>query len=158
VSKSKPGQREQIVAGMIDAAARYGYGGASIARVVEQAGVSRATFYEHFADREECFLAAYREVAGQIGRDVERVERERDAADRPGEILAGLLASADLNPAAARVAAIEGLAAGRHSCVPSTRGCWPGSKPRLSAISPTTQAITLSFKSPLARCSAASAT
>jgi hypothetical protein len=42
---------------MIDAAARYGYGGASVARVVEQAGVSREAFYELFRNKEDAFLA-----------------------------------------------------------------------------------------------------
>jgi AcrR family transcriptional regulator len=36
-----------------------GYGPATVADVVERAGVSRRTFYEQFADKEACFLATY---------------------------------------------------------------------------------------------------
>jgi AcrR family transcriptional regulator len=61
-------QRERLISGMVAAAARHGYAKASVARVIAQAGVSRATFYEQFADREECFLAAYRDVAARADR------------------------------------------------------------------------------------------
>jgi AcrR family transcriptional regulator len=48
---------------MLDAIAHVvaekGYGAATVADVVERAGVSRKTFYEHFRDKESCFLAAY---------------------------------------------------------------------------------------------------
>ena len=36
-----------------------GYAATTVADVVERAGVSRRTFYEQFADKEACFLAAY---------------------------------------------------------------------------------------------------
>jgi AcrR family transcriptional regulator len=52
---------------MTSVAARYGYAGASVARVVERAGVSRSTFYEHFANREDCFAAAHDAALSRIG-------------------------------------------------------------------------------------------
>jgi AcrR family transcriptional regulator len=39
--------------------AEKGYGPATVADVIERAGVSRKTFYEHFKDKEACFLAAF---------------------------------------------------------------------------------------------------
>lgn len=39
--------------------AEKGYATATVADVVEHAGVSRRTFYELFPDKESCFLAAY---------------------------------------------------------------------------------------------------
>jgi AcrR family transcriptional regulator len=96
---------------MIQAAARYGYGDASVARVVEQAGVSRATFYEHFADKEDCFLTVTRELAAQIGGRVEEFEQRPPSPRVFRDALACLLAAADAHPAAARVSAIEALAA-----------------------------------------------
>jgi AcrR family transcriptional regulator len=36
-----------------------GYAGTTVGDVVSGAGVSRKTFYEHFRDKEECFLAAF---------------------------------------------------------------------------------------------------
>jgi AcrR family transcriptional regulator len=44
---------------MADAVAAKGYADTTVADVVAGAGVSRKTFYEHFADKQECFLAAY---------------------------------------------------------------------------------------------------
>src|SRR3954452_13838898 len=52
-------QRGRMLAAMADAVARTGYAGTTVADVVAGAGVSRKTFYEHFSDREECFLAAF---------------------------------------------------------------------------------------------------
>lgn len=40
-------------------AAEKGYASATVADVIARAGVSRATYYEHFADKEACFLAAF---------------------------------------------------------------------------------------------------
>jgi AcrR family transcriptional regulator len=107
VTKPKLSHRERIIEGMISASARYGYGGASVARVVRSAGVSRATFYENFEDKESCFLAAFRQVAEGVAGDL-----ESRAADPAREIVGSLLAAADRDPAAARLVLIEALAGG----------------------------------------------
>jgi AcrR family transcriptional regulator len=52
-------QRARILAAMGQVVAEEGLGAATVASVVARAGVSRRTFYELFADREECFLAAF---------------------------------------------------------------------------------------------------
>jgi AcrR family transcriptional regulator/DNA-binding MarR family transcriptional regulator len=52
-------QRARILAAMGEVVAEQGLGAATVATVVAKAGVSRRTFYELFADREECFLAAF---------------------------------------------------------------------------------------------------
>jgi AcrR family transcriptional regulator len=52
-------QRERLVAGIIAAVAEHGYGATTIAAIVKAAELSRKTFYEHFANKEECFKAAY---------------------------------------------------------------------------------------------------
>jgi AcrR family transcriptional regulator len=52
-------QRGRMLAAMADAVAGKGYASTTVADVVAAAGVSRKTFYEHFRDKEECFLAAY---------------------------------------------------------------------------------------------------
>jgi AcrR family transcriptional regulator len=52
-------QRGRMLAAMAGAVARKGYAGTTVADVVAGAGVSRKTFYEHFRDKEECFLAAF---------------------------------------------------------------------------------------------------
>jgi AcrR family transcriptional regulator len=48
-----------MLSAMAEAVAAKTYGGTTVADVVAGAGVSRKTFYEHFRDKEECFLAAF---------------------------------------------------------------------------------------------------
>lgn len=52
-------QRARILAAMTEVAAELGAGSATVAQVVDRAGVSRRTFYELFGDSEDCFLAAF---------------------------------------------------------------------------------------------------
>ena len=52
-------QRSRILAGMTAAVAEHGYRATSIADVVGRAGVSRKTFYQQFAGKDECFAVAY---------------------------------------------------------------------------------------------------
>jgi AcrR family transcriptional regulator len=59
-------QRERVVTAMADTVAEKGYNATTVGDIIKAAGVSRRTFYEHFADKEACFLAAYEMVADHI--------------------------------------------------------------------------------------------
>ncbi len=59
-------QRARLLMAMVDAVASKGYASTSVADVLARSGVSRATFYEQFKDKEDCFRAAYETAAGQI--------------------------------------------------------------------------------------------
>lgn len=59
-------QRIRMIEAMAEAVAAKGYAATTVADVVARAGVSRKTFYEHFADREDCFLAAYDAAVGVL--------------------------------------------------------------------------------------------
>jgi AcrR family transcriptional regulator len=52
-------QRGRMLDAIAEVVALRGYGAATVAGVIERARVSRKTFYEHFRDKEDCFLAAY---------------------------------------------------------------------------------------------------
>src|SRR6516164_1797887 len=52
-------QRVRMLAAMVQAVAEKGYARVAVTDVVERAGVSRKTFYEQFANKDDCFLAAY---------------------------------------------------------------------------------------------------
>ena len=56
----------RLTAGLAAAIAEKGYAGATIADVVRHARVSKRTFYEHFADKEACFLALYAETTDAL--------------------------------------------------------------------------------------------
>jgi AcrR family transcriptional regulator len=51
--------RLRILEGMAGALAEKGYHAATIADIAKRARVSKRTFYEHFADKEACFIACY---------------------------------------------------------------------------------------------------
>lgn len=59
-------QRGRMLAAMTDASAELGYAKVTVADVLKRAGVSRETFYEQFANKEDCFLAAYLEVVSVL--------------------------------------------------------------------------------------------
>ena len=52
-------QRQRMTDAVAHAVAAKGYAATTVGDVVAGAGVSRKTFYEHFRDKEECFLAAF---------------------------------------------------------------------------------------------------
>jgi AcrR family transcriptional regulator len=52
-------QRARMLEAMVQAVADKGYARVAVADVSVRAGVSRKTFYEQFANKEACFLAAY---------------------------------------------------------------------------------------------------
>ena len=55
--------RQRLLEGMAHAVAINGYAATSIADIVQQAGVSRRTFYEHFSTKSECLIALYEAVS-----------------------------------------------------------------------------------------------
>jgi len=58
-------QRGRLLEAMAQCVAEHGYAATTVAQVIARAGVSRKTFYEHFADKRACFLAAW-EVGTEI--------------------------------------------------------------------------------------------
>jgi AcrR family transcriptional regulator/DNA-binding MarR family transcriptional regulator len=52
-------QRARVLAALCEVVVERGAGSTTVAHIVARAGVSRRTFYELFADREDCFLAAF---------------------------------------------------------------------------------------------------
>jgi AcrR family transcriptional regulator len=81
---------------MIGLVADRGYSAVTVADVVAAARVSKRTFYQHFADREDCFVAAYVAAAeGPLTRIAEAVAPAVDAGpDAPPPDLAGEVATA----------------------------------------------------------------
>jgi AcrR family transcriptional regulator len=54
-----PLQRERLLRAAAQEFAQVGYAGASSESISRRAGMSKATFYEHFANKEECMLALF---------------------------------------------------------------------------------------------------
>jgi len=55
-------QRERLLRAIVSCTSEHGFSDTTIADVVRVARTSRSAFYEHFADKEECFLAAYEQM------------------------------------------------------------------------------------------------
>lgn len=107
-------QHERMLVAMAEAVADRGYVATSVGDVVERAGVSRSTFYQHFSNKEDCFVAAYDRAVDVL---LDGVGEAAQAAGRdPRAILeAGMqryLALLAQNPAFACTFLVEILAAG----------------------------------------------
>ena len=97
----------------VDAVEEVGYAGMTVAQVIGRARVSRKTFYDVFADREDCFLAAFEQALDQgRARVSEAHARQPDwrVAIRAG--LAALLDAMDEEPGLTKLCVVEAQAAG----------------------------------------------
>jgi AcrR family transcriptional regulator len=84
-------QRGRLLDAMAHAVAEHGYGATTVAHVVAIAGVSRKTFYEHFRDKEDCFLALYDTgIAYVLGRLGDALRDEAPETRPEARIAAGL--------------------------------------------------------------------
>jgi AcrR family transcriptional regulator len=109
----------RIILAMAEVASERGAGSVTVAHVVARAGVSRRTFYDLFADREECFLAAFQEAVGRVGaRVIAAYENESAWRERMRAGLWALLVWLDQEPAPARLLVVESLAAGPRALEP----------------------------------------
>ena len=106
-------QRTRLLEAVGRAVSEKGYGGATIDDIVRGAGVSKKTFYEHFRDKEDCFLAAYEAAADELFERVREAHRcQATWLERTREGLNAYLHWLAAEPALARVFLIEVAAAG----------------------------------------------
>lgn len=59
-------QRERLLAAVIRVTAAKGYQASSVADILDKAGVGRETFYQHFKNKENCFIAAHDELIADL--------------------------------------------------------------------------------------------
>jgi AcrR family transcriptional regulator len=113
-------QRARIIQSMIEAVAERGYQETRVVDVVQRAGVSRATFYDLFGDREDCFLASYDYVSARLFDTASTAfNQEADApwAERIRISMAAFLELLAGWPEGTRFAIVEVLAAGPKALV-----------------------------------------
>ena len=107
-------QRVRMLAAMVQAVAEKGYARVAVADVIERAGVSRKTFYEQFANKDDCFLAAYDasvdELLAKIDVALEALAPDWLAAHRAA--VETYLQTLAVSPEFARALLIEVLGAG----------------------------------------------
>ena len=106
-------QRERMLEAIAAVVASKGYANATVGDVVAGAGVSRKTFYEHFRDKEECFLAAFDSGAEKLLAAIVKAEpHEPGRIERIRARMRAYLCTLATNPAFARTFLIEVFAAG----------------------------------------------
>ncbi len=106
-------QRERMLEAIALVVAEKGYAAATVADVIARAGVSRKTFYEQFANKEACFLAAYDTGVRLLISAVEAaIEEAPDWLEAMRAGTSRYLESLSANPAFARTFLVEILAAG----------------------------------------------
>jgi AcrR family transcriptional regulator len=106
-------QRDRILLAATAVFAERGYHGTTIDQIVAAAHVGVGSFYEHFENKEACFVAAYDRVALAL-RDGVLAATSDDGPwrERLAAALRALLEAIEADPAAARLALVEVHSAG----------------------------------------------
>jgi AcrR family transcriptional regulator len=107
-------QRSRMHGAMIEAVATNGYERTSVKQVVGLAGVSRRSFYEQFANKQECFLATFDVIAARGAGRVSAAYRaaDGDVEDRMHAAFGELTAAISANQKSAHLAIVEAPKAG----------------------------------------------
>ena len=106
-------RRQLILEAMVRVVGHQGYKATSVADVIAEADVSRTTFYKHFEDKHECFLAAYDMVTERVLDEViANCNGEQTWLERVRIGLTTIVEMFALDPQLARTAIVEVAAAG----------------------------------------------
>jgi AcrR family transcriptional regulator len=109
-------QRRRLLRAAIAAVAESGYHAVTVAGIVRRARVSRAAFYEHFDDKDDCFLTATAEgwqlLTGQVIAAARAMPDDAPAEDMLRAGLRAFLGFLAAEPAFARVFYIDMPSAG----------------------------------------------
>lgn len=105
-------QRGRILLAMAESVADNGYVHTSVADVLRRSRVSRETFYQHFTDKQDCFLTVLDRSALLLERFLEEIVRDEPAWPRFEAAMEVYLATLSAEPAIARVFFLESYAAG----------------------------------------------
>jgi AcrR family transcriptional regulator len=105
-------QRERILDAAERLIAERGCSGSSIEAIVKAAGVSSVTFYEFFADKEACFVAAFDRAVEAAAAEIQSATQELSWSEQIATGLRTLLAMVAAEPAPARLCLIEAQTGG----------------------------------------------
>jgi AcrR family transcriptional regulator len=102
-----------LIAGAVCAIEELGYAQTTVGHITTRASVSRRTFYELFANREECLAAVLEDLVGQVADELAAAGVARLAwRERVRGGLAVILGFFDREPALGRVCVVQALRGG----------------------------------------------
>jgi AcrR family transcriptional regulator len=108
-------QRQRLLDATEALIAEKGATRTTIEAIVKAAGVSSVTFYEHFRDKDECFVAAFERAVEELRAEVgEAVPAGAAWSEQVGAGLEALLTALDAEPARARLCFVEAQRGGRE--------------------------------------------
>ena len=105
-------QRARVLQAMTELVGASGYAQTTVAQLAARAHISRATFYEHFKDKEDCFLAAQRELGERLADEVSGAGRDAAPPDAWRATIAALVGFARHEPGTFYVLTHEAMIAG----------------------------------------------
>jgi AcrR family transcriptional regulator len=114
-------QRERLFGAVVALVSEWEYGPTTVADILALSGVSRSAFYEHFAGKSECLVAAASELIEPSLAALGPTDSVYDPR-RAREVFEGFFASLDSQPAAARACFVELHAAGEAGEALGDRG------------------------------------
>jgi len=109
-------QRGRLVEGVVEATCEKGYGATTVGDIVARARVSRTTFYEHFATKDECLVAAIELAALALNTQIAAAAvhtRPGDSAGAVDAMIDAFCRTVVAQAEFARVFFCEALAAGQ---------------------------------------------
>ena len=122
VTADRTSRRRTIEEAAIGVVGRKGYRATTVGDIIAEAGVARTTFYKHFEDKHQCFLASYDLAAARVLAAVEAgCGEERPWLERVQGRLASLVDLLAADPPLARVVVVEATVAGAHGRAPSSQ-------------------------------------
>ncbi|HYZ91244.1 MAG TPA: TetR/AcrR family transcriptional regulator [Actinomycetota bacterium] len=99
-------QRRDLLRAAGRLAAQKGFEGPRVADIVAEAGLSKSTFYEHFASKEDCFVELHRRTSAQMLQtavDAAEAHAQRGAYECLDAVIRAFVGYADRNPRLAQV-------------------------------------------------------
>jgi AcrR family transcriptional regulator len=110
------GARDRLLEAMLVVSGELGYEKVAVKHVIERAGASRATFYKHFEDREDCFAQAHRDASEWLYRRlIGAAKRQPSWREGLRAGMAELLEFCANQPAIAKALLVEVHAAGERA-------------------------------------------
>jgi len=113
--RSRPA-RDRLQQAMLEVCGEMGYEQVAVKHIIERAGASRATFYKHFDDREDCFAQAHHGASEWLYRRlIGAAKRQPSWREGLRAALSELLEFCARQPSVAKALFVEVHAAGERS-------------------------------------------